>query len=719
MTDPALARPAPEVADWTVETTLRCSHDLSGRLVTISPAAAHALGYEADELLGSPLADLVAPDFRGQFSRYLDAIRQSGHETGLLTLRTRDGELVTWQFDNVLNRQAGAAIVAGAARDVTDRVRSEQALKASEDRFAVAFYASPIAMAITAVADGRYVDVNEAFERQMGYTRAEICGRSSVELKVWPSPASRDAIIAALVAHKTVRDRPQEFRTKSGDLIATRYSAGLITLDGTRCVLAAIADVTAQRLAEDALRESEAKFRMLAETTQAGIFIYRRSGEFCYFNPQLARFSGYTEEELRRTPVWALVHPDHRDLVRDRILTRFDGGPVSERFQFQVITRSGGTRWLDVAAQLIQFQGQPAILGTGFDITDSKRAEQQATERTGLLQTLITNSPYGILMGGKDHRIQFCNSAFERIFQYAENEVVGRDPDDLIGLTENTEATDISARVMRGEVVNATAVRRRKDGSKVDVEFHAVPLLTNGEFVGCFGIYQDITGRIQSEQKLRALRDRLTRVQDDERAHISRELHDDIGQRLALLSIQLTQLQKAAQEVAPSLGAELESSRRLTEEICADAQRISHRLHPTQLALLGLSRALSRLCAAFARQTGVVIEFSATDDVPRLPQEVSTCLYRVAQEAIQNAAKHSRSPRVRVELSATPKAIRLCVSDAGCGFDAATSDRQSGLGLVSMAERARSLGGQLSITSAIGNGTRVEASIPLPDPAAA
>src|SRR4051794_2413081 len=469
MNDPAIARPATESTDWTLATTLRCSHDLSGRLVAISPAAAHALGYEANELLSSPLADLVAPEFRTQFSQYLDAIGRSGHETGLLTLRTRGGGQVTWQFDNVLNRQAGAAIVVGAARDVTDRVRSEQALKASEDRFAVAFYASPIAMAITTVAGGRYVDVNDAFERQMGYTRGEICGRSSLELNVWPSPASRDAMIAELIESQSIRDRHQEFRTKAGDLIITRYSAGVITLDGAPCVLAAIADVTPQRLAEDALRESEAKFRMLAETTQAGIFIYRRNGEFCYFNPQLARFSGYSEEELRRIPVWALVHRDHRDLIRDRILARLEGEPVSERYQFQVVTRSGEARWLDVAAQLIQFQGQPAILGTGFDITESKRAEQQVSERTALLQTLITNSPYGILMGGKDHRILFCNSAFERIFQYAENEVVGRDPDDLIGLTENTEATDISARVMRGEVVNATGVRRRKDGSTVDV----------------------------------------------------------------------------------------------------------------------------------------------------------------------------------------------------------------------------------------------------------
>ncbi len=712
MTDPVVARASAHAADWTLETNLQCSHDLTGRLLSVSPAAAHALGYDVEELLKFSLGDLVAPEFRSQFPRYLDSVQRNRRDSGLLTLRTRAGALVVWEYQNTLHNQSGHAIVIGVARDVTDRIRSEQALKASEDRFTVAFYSSPIAMAITTVADGRYVDVNEAFERQMGYAHGEICGQTSLELNVWPTVAERDAMIAALVAHKTVRDQNQQFRTKSGRLITTLYSAGLITLDGAPCVLAAIADITAQKLAEDALRESEAKFRMLAETTQSGIFIYRENGGFCYFNPQLARFTGYSTEELLGKPIWALLHPDDREKVRERIMARWRGEAVSERYQFKIVTKNGEVRWLDVAAQLIEYQGQPAIMGTGFDITDSKQTEQEAQEYTALLQTLISNSPFGILMGGNDHRIRYCNSAFQRIFQYTGDEVVGRDPDDLIGLTENTEATDISARVLRGEVVHATAVRRRKDGSKVDVEFHAVPLISNHEFRGCFGIYQDITDRIQSEAKLRSLRDRLTRVQDDERAHIARELHDDIGQRLALLAIQLGQLQKDARDASPSLGADLESSRHLAEEICADAQRISHRLHPTQLALLGLTKALSRLCKAFARQTGAEIAF-VSDDIPQLPPEVSTCLYRVAQEAIQNATKHSECTTIRVELSASADGIRLSVSDAGRGFDPTDAEHVSGLGLVSMTERARSVGGELSVRSAPDQGTRIAVSIPL------
>jgi PAS domain S-box-containing protein len=582
-------------------------------------------------------------------------------------------------------------------------LESEQALRASEHRFARAFYASPIAMAITTLADGRYVEVNEAFERQMGYARVEICGRTSLELGVWPSPGDRVAMVTRLERLNTLRDQSAQFRTKSGSLITTLYSASLITFDGRPCVLAAIADITAQKVAEDALRESESKFRMLAETTQSGIFICRPGGALCYFNPQVAAFTGYSSEELHSMTIWDIVQPDARG----------NGEHAPTRYETTITTKSGETRWIDFTTRSIDFQGGPAILGTAFDITDSKRNEQQAKEHTALLQTLVVNSPFGIMVGGRDHRIRFSNPAFQRIFQYAEEEVVGKDPDDLVGAPENSEATDFSRRVLSGEVVQATTVRRRKDGSKVNVELHAVPLISGNEFVGCFGIYQDITQRVESEAKLRALRDRLNRVQDEERAHIARELHDDIGQRLAVLAIQLAEVQKAARAKAPSLVDQLETSMRLTGEICADAHRLSYRLHPSQLAYLGLTRALSSFCEEFARQNRIEIDFKH-DDMPALSPDVMTCLYRVAQEAIRNAEKHSDSRRVRLELKGSSESVRLCVSDSGRGFDATAGENSRGLGLMSMAERVRSVGGELLIRSQVDHGTRIEVSIPVP-----
>jgi PAS domain S-box-containing protein len=589
----------------------------------------------------------------------------------------------------------------------------EGRLRASEERFQTAFYSSPMAMAITTLAEGRYVDVNEAFERQMGYGRTELIGRTTLELNVWPSPADRAAMITRLQRQRTLRDQNTQFRTKSGRLITTLYTVALITLAGQPCVLAAIEDITAQKQAEDALRASESKFRWLAETTLCGIFMYRRDGTFCYFNPQVEAFTGYSSQELRSMTVWDLIHPDSRDLARTRAEARWRGEAVPARYQFKLVTKGGEVRWIDFTATPTVFDGEPAILGTAFDITASKRHEQEAKEHTAFLQALIANSPFGILVGGRDHRARFCNPAFERIFLYSEDEVVGKEPDELVGVPEDADAAEYSRRVMNGQTVHATALRRRKDGSAVNVDFHAMPLIVGDAFVGCVGIYQDITERVESEAKLGALRDRLTRVQDDERARIARELHDDLGQRLALLTIQLSELQQASLDVAPSLAEQLETSRKLSEEICVEANLLSHRLHPSRLAHIGLANAISRLCDEFAQQGSMEIDFHH-DQIPELPSEVTTCLYRVAQEAIRNAEKHSGSRQVRVELAARSDSVMLCVSDSGLGFAATSAECSTGLGLVSMAERLRSVGGALSVQSEVNRGTHVEASIPMP-----
>jgi two-component system NarL family sensor kinase len=595
--------------------------------------------------------------------------------------------------------------------DATLQTLHERALLASEDRFATAFYSSPIAMAITTVAEGRYIDVNHSFERQMGYAGREVCGRTSLELNVWITPAERAAMVDALQRQRIVRDQHAQFRTKSGRLITTLYSAGLISLDGQPCILAAIADITAQKAAEDALRESEAKFRLLAETMLIGVFIYREDGAFCYCNPQVEAFTGYSAEEIRSMAVWDIVHPDSKDVIRARVRARFRGEPVPPRSEVKIITKAGAMRWIDLSGRLIEFQREPAVLGSAVDVTETKRNELQLKEHTALLQTLVANSPFGIVVGGKDHRLRFCNAAFERMFLYANDDVVGKDPDELVGLPQNEEATDISDRVRSGEIVHATTVRRRKDGRLINVELHAIPLIDDGEFIGCFGMYQDITERVSSEAKLRTLRGRLTRVQDEERAHIARELHDNIGQRLALLGLQLAELRTAAAAV-PDLAERLEVSTSLTEDITTDVERLSRRMHPSQLTYLGLTKALSGLCKEFARQHGMTIDFDH-EEMPKLPPDISTCIYRVVQEALRNAERHSGSRHVRVELVARPEVIELRVSDEGRGFDTTIAD-EAGLGLVSMTERVRGVGGDLFIRSAIGSGTHIHVSIPSP-----
>jgi PAS domain S-box-containing protein len=387
------------------------------------------------------------------------------------------------------------------------------------------------------------------------------------------------------------------------------------------------------------------------------------------------------------------------------------GEDLPSRSELKVITKDGQTRYVDFAATRTEFEGESAILGTAFDITATKRHEQQAQERTAFLQTLLENSPFGILVGGQDHLVRFCNPAFERIFGYSGAEVLGKDPDDLIGLPENTEAKDLSRRVLSGQTVQATTVRRRQDGSRVHVDLHAIPLFSGDTFNGCFGIYQDVTERVESAAAVQALRLRLTRVQEEERAYVARELHDDICQRLVVVALQLAE--QAAQPATPSEIDRRHASGKLVNEILTDLHRLSHRLHPSMLEHLGLTAALSSLCNECTRRGEIQVDFEHHNIADRLPTDMKTCLYRVVQEAIRNAEQHSGANRVRVTLTTSPGFIHCGVSDSGRGFAARAVDRRRGVGLVSMTERVQSLGGTLSVQSEVGGGTRIEASIPL------
>jgi signal transduction histidine kinase len=246
----------------------------------------------------------------------------------------------------------------------------------------------------------------------------------------------------------------------------------------------------------------------------------------------------------------------------------------------------------------------------------------------------------------------------------------------------------------------------------IDVELHGIRVFSADTFVGAFAIYQDITERRRSEEKLQALRNRLTRTQEEERSRIARDLHDDIGQRLAVLSIDLEKMKLASQQDGSALAKELEALVRTAGEITSDVHNVSRRLHPSQVELLGLAPALNNFCREFANRNSMRIQFTSACLTGKVPEEASLCLFRVAQEAIRNVHKHSGCREAFVELDEISGSLRLRISDRGSGFDPTSAEASQGLGLLSMEERLRSIGGELFVHSRAGGGTCIEASIP-------
>lgn len=205
----------------------------------------------------------------------------------------------------------------------------------------------------------------------------------------------------------------------------------------------------------------------------------------------------------------------------------------------------------------------------------------------------------------------------------------------------------------------------------------------------------------------------LIEAQEKERTRIARELHDDVGQRLALLSIALEQLKEKAIRYGPEDQISVDKISQDVSDMTSDIQSLSHQLHSSKLEYLGLVAAIKIFCKEFAARQNMQIDFRSHDVPGMLRYEVSLCLFRVLQESLQNSAKHSGARNVEAHLWASAGQIHLTVRDSGGGFDVDSANRSAGLGLISMRERLKTVGGALSIESQRGNGTTIHARIPL------
>jgi signal transduction histidine kinase len=236
----------------------------------------------------------------------------------------------------------------------------------------------------------------------------------------------------------------------------------------------------------------------------------------------------------------------------------------------------------------------------------------------------------------------------------------------------------------------------------------------DNSFAGYIGSCIDITDRKLAEEALSTVGQKLMEAHEEERSRIARELHDDINQRLALLANGLQGLEQAMSADNASVPQKgLQELWQLTNEIATDIQHISHQLHPSKLHFLGLAAAVRDLCREFSQQYKLKIECVVQDLPQDLEENISLSLFRTAQESLRNAVKHSRARHVKVEMTCRSSVVQLRVSDDGNGFNPEDLRNRHGLGLVSMKERLRSVGGEFAVWSKPSLGTQVEGRVPV------
>lgn len=442
-----------------------------------------------------------------------------------------------------------------------------------------------------------------------------------------------------------------------------------------------------------------------------GIALENLDGQPLFVNPALCSMLGLSEEEFCNKHCVDFSPPE--DAQKDwALFQQLKAGSINHYcLDKRYFRRDGSLMWGRLNISSVNHRGNPLAIATVEDITEIRAAEEEIFRHAAIVES----SEDAIISKNLDGVILSWNAAAEHIFGYTGAEVVGRPLRFLAPPELQHEESEIFQKLEAGErVAPYETIRVTKAGGKIHVSLSLSPIKDySGRVVGVSKIVRDITQRKLADEALSKMSQNLIEAQEQERSRLARELHDDVNQRLALLMIRLETLKAdlpaSTEQLKTYIGQLIEE----LGDLGQDVQALSHRLHSPKLELLGLAAAASSFCNEFSNRQHVEVDFESTNVPKNLEEPISLCLYRVLQEALQNAAKHSGSRHFRVSLSGGTEEIKLTVYDSGVGFELNEVLKGGGLGLVSMKERLKLVNGELSIDSKPHQGTTIQARVPL------
>jgi len=699
---------------WMSDADARCSY--------VNASWTAFTGRTLDAVLRDGWRDSIHPD---DLPRYL-AVMTMGFErrqpfTAEYRLKRHDGEY-RWVLDTAIPQFAvdGALTgYVGSSVDITERKEAEESLRRKESELVEAQRLAAIGSWQWNAATDE-VKWSDELYRIAGLEPGSPAALGSNHPHLYP--AEHWARIRRCADEAMRSGTPYELDvemisggsrrwvTARGE--AQRAADGRITgLRGT------VQDITERKQRE----QSFDLFRNLLDRTNDSLeIIDGPTRRFLYVNDKACRELGYRREELLSLTVQD-INPNASDAALKEVAR------ICEQAGFALLEsvhrrKDGSVFPVEINIKPVTLEDRRYYVSVCRDITERKQAQQALSDSEERLRlaaeagkmfaytwdvatdAIVRSGESSHILGIDAETPMTGQQALARIHRDDRNRVLAA----LGALNPGNPQLLISYRM------------NRPDGSLIWVERCSRAYFDDaGSLVRMVGMVADVTARKHAEEVLSSVSRRLLEAQEAERARIARDLHDDIGQRLALLSIGLEQLQQLSSNPATELHGSIDVLRRQAMGIAGDVQALSHELHSSKLQLLGVVPAIRGFCSEISSRQKVDVEFSHQDVPGSVRPDIALCLFRVLQEALQNAVRHSSAARFTVNLRGTPEAISLTVRDGGRGFDPESVSQTGGLGLTSMRERLKLVAGELSIESQPAGGTTIVARVPLPaDPAA-
>jgi PAS domain S-box-containing protein len=464
--------------------------------------------------------------------------------------------------------------------------------------------------------------------------------------------------------------------------------------------------------AEKASQESEEKYRDLVNNAIVGIYKTNLRGDILYVNKALWRMLEFKsqEEMIRQGVLTRYKNPQDREIMLENLKAK---GRV-EGFETELLTKTGKTIGILLSATL---EGD-TISGMIMDINERKKAEQALKESEDKFRNLAEKSPNMIFINLRG-KVIYANYKCEEVMGYKREEFYSPDFDfrTLIASEFIDMINNNFRRHLKGEEVDPYEYTLiTKTGKKIEAII-TTKLIDYQGGKAILGIITDITERKRVQEQLQNLSRRLIEVQEAERRSLASDLHDQIGQNLTALSINLNIIRSQfSEEVDKKVVDRIEDSLKLVEATIERTRNMMAGLRPPVLDDYGLVVALRWYTERFSERTGIITIFQEKDFLSCLPLPHETALFRIVQEVLTNVAKHAEARQALIILERVDGMVQLVISDDGVGFDPSAPPRpfkeEPGWGLITMEERAKALGGEVCVKSAPGEGTRVIVRLP-------
>ena len=704
----------------------------------INPAAAKMLGYEVEELIGRPSHSIwhhTKPDgtrYPREECPILIACREGTgcHVTDDIFWR-KNGTGFSVEYNSVPIYEYG--LPAGAVvtfTDNTERRNREEEIKKALGLLEVTLEAT--ADGVLLVDDtGKILCYNKKFIEMWKIPENVIASGSD--------EATQKFVLGQLSEPEKFLAKVQELyrhpEEKSFDVLRfrdgrvfERHSQSQRISGGLSGRVWSFHDATKREQAEALLWASQTQLDLALQSAEMGVWQWdvisnkrtydRQTCALLGLDP--TKFTGTEEDFL------AVVHPADRKKIKKAQAQTVERHDLYD-IEFRVVRPDGTIRHIASRAHLFLDDGdrQLKVTGVCWDITDRKKAEAELQDTKAILQAAMDHSPVGIAIADAlSGKMRYVNDAAITIRGGTREEIangIGLDQYiasrklfDLDGTPLSPDDIPLVRAIKYGETTYRESIIRRADNDDRIVIANAAPITNlQGEITAAIVIFLDITDRRKAEDRMRLLAKHLQVVREEERKRISRELHDDIGQILTAIKIDLTGVEVGSPGNADAK-EKLGGIHRLLLDGIKSVHSLCRQLRPGALDDLSLSDALEGLVDDWTQRNKVECALCADVDDEALSDDVKTAVFRMTQEALTNVSRYAQASKVEIDLVADEKVLHVSISDNGCGMEFGAAEKPTSFGLLGMRERVVTLGGTLSIESAPGKGTRIEATIPLP-----